>query len=111
VTLAVDTTLDVSSTVDLSACGGYTVIVTYANGAALTGDPFTYSETAGLTISTSNPDNIGVHYLALQVYLTSYPSHRSNIVPLTVTITDTTCPLGTAAFIPNFQYDRDLGDS
>jgi hypothetical protein len=44
------------------------------------------------------------------VYLTSYPTLRSNIVPITVTI-DGTCPFGTASFIPDFQFTRDLGDS
>ena len=110
-TLPVDTTLLVIANEDLSGCGAYTTEFLYADGTALTGDPFSYSDTAGLTIESSDATTIGTHNLTLQVYLTSYPTMRSNILPITVTIVGLTCPLGTASYIPSFNFDRTIGDS
>jgi hypothetical protein len=110
VTLTVDTTLDLTTSVALTACGDYTIEFLYADGTALTGDPFTFT-TPTLSIYSTDATKIGTHNLLLQVYLTSYPQFRSNILPIEVTIVGTTCALGSASFIPDYYYDRALDET
>ena len=101
------------STTAPSYCGAFSTSLTYADGSALTGDPFTVltDSTGGFTIQTSDASKVGTHTLLLQVYYTLYENLRSNVVQFDVEIVSSSeCSIGTASYVPNYFYDRDAGD-
>lgn len=94
----------------LAYCGDYTINVTNGDGSALTGDTIALT-TSGYGIDTTDESLVGTHTFAIQVYYTLYTNFKSNIVLFDLVITgSTSCAIGTASYIPDFFYDRDVGD-